>query len=422
MKRLFLAVAAVVMLLIGLRYAIHGGLGISEAPQLAAASRILPVETATVHSQDEYQVKRFYTGTVRARRSSDVGFEHGGRVVSMLVQEGQRVYAGQALATLDTRRLEAQQKELLARKAQAIALLDELVAGPRPEEIEQSRSRVKDLEEQLELSRIKRSRAERLVAEHVVAEEALEEAASTEEQLSARLHAAREELQQLLAGTREERIRAQEGVVHQLDAALELAGLNIDNGVVRAPFDGIVSQRLIDEGSVIAAGEAVLKIMEDARPEAWIGVPADMAGSILPGKRYAVEVGGRDLLAVALFLLPEMDASTRTVTAVFGLDTESVSVIPGQVVRLSLTKTLKERGMWIPTKALTRGVHGLWNCYAVVNTGEAGRVEHRQVQVLYAEGDRLYVRGTLRDGDLIVTEGTHRLVTGQLVKPLEAQS
>ena len=424
MKRLLFAVLLLIVILGGARYGLHGSLGSTKDPVLAATATALPVATATVQVQSTYEVRRHYTGTVQARRSSVIGFEHFGRVIAVLVEDGDQVVSGQALASLDTRRLQAERKELAARRAQAAALLDELVAGPRPEAIEQARSRVRDLEEQLELSRMRHARAERLVAQQVAPEEDLEEAASTQEQRAARLASAREELEELLSGTREERVRAQGGVVEQLDAALELADLNLENATARAPYDGIVSARLADEGKVVAIGEPILRLIESKRPQARIGLPSDMTASVSIGQSYDLEVAGRSVRATALSFLPEMDAATRTVTAIFEFDTLAEGLYPGQVVRLPLDKTLAERGIWIPTTALTRGVHGLWNCYAVVAeaTSSAHRVEYRHVEILHAQGDRLYVRGTLQDGEQVVTEGTHRLVAGQRVTPRAIES
>ena len=47
------------------------------------------------------------------------------------------------------------------------------------------------------------------------------------------------------------------------------------------------------------------------------------------------------------------------------------------------------------------------------------RVKQRDVEVLQTESDRVLVRGTIRDGDRVIVNGNHRLVTGQLVRPIE---
>ena len=69
--------------------------------------------------------------------------------------------------------------------------------------------------------------------------------------------------------------------------------------------------------------------------------------------------------------------------------------------------------------ALTRSV---WSAY-VVAIGEGGRevVERRQLEVLHAESDRAFVRGTLREGETVVASGVHRLAPGLEVQVAAAQ-
>ena len=73
-----------------------------------------------------------------------------------------------------------------------------------------------------------------------------------------------------------------------------------------------------------------------------------------------------------------------------------------------------------------RGVRGLWSCYVlgksenVVNEpNKAFRVERRELEVLQTESERVFVRGTLQNSDRVIVNGNQRLVTGQLVLPVE---
>ena len=73
-----------------------------------------------------------------------------------------------------------------------------------------------------------------------------------------------------------------------------------------------------------------------------------------------------------------------------------------------------------------RGVRGLWSCYVLGkseivanNPNKAFRVERREVEVLQTESERVFVRGTLQNTDQVIVNGNHRLVTGQLVRPVD---
>ena len=74
-------------------------------PSGSAAGSRLPVEVVRVERTSGYDLRRAYTGEVRARRSVMTSFELGGRIEELLVDEGQRVEQGDGLARLDDRRL-----------------------------------------------------------------------------------------------------------------------------------------------------------------------------------------------------------------------------------------------------------------------------------------------------------------------------
>src|SRR4051812_3290303 len=101
-----------------------------------------------------------WAGTVEAR-SISVGSRTGGRVAKVLVQEGDRVAPGQVLLELEHGDLDAQHAGAAAQLAQAMATLDKLKAGARPEEIAQAQARTAQATAQLQETR-KGSRVEEI--------------------------------------------------------------------------------------------------------------------------------------------------------------------------------------------------------------------------------------------------------------------
>ncbi len=95
-------------------------------------ARPLPVTTLQATPVKSYQVLRTYTGAIAAIRTSELGFERGGKLIQVFVKEGDRVKSGQAIAKLDVSNLQMQKLQLEAQKAQAQARLDEFIAGSTP--------------------------------------------------------------------------------------------------------------------------------------------------------------------------------------------------------------------------------------------------------------------------------------------------
>ncbi|MBE7383357.1 MAG: efflux RND transporter periplasmic adaptor subunit [Leptolyngbya sp. SIO1E4] len=395
------------------------------SPRVEAAkvdqATVLPVETLTVEAVDRYEVARTYTGEIAALRTSELGFARSGQLVEVYLQEGDRVAAGAPIARLDTRNLQTQRQQLEAEKARAMAQLAELETGPRAEDIAAAAAAVRDLEQQLALQETQRSRREFLYEEGAISKEELDEFAFGEGALQARLDQSQSNLEELQNGTRQEQLDAQRALIQQLDASIADLDVTISKSTINAPFDGIVSTRQVDEGTVVNAGQSVLRLVENAAPEARIGMPTDIANQLQAGTSQMLRLGAETYSATVDSVLPEVDPETRTQTVVFRLEPAAIpSISPGQTVRAELIETIPTDGVWLPTEALTQGIRGLWNCYVLTPSDEGNpdtyEVQPQAVEILHQEGDRALVRGTLQPGDQIVANGTHRLVPGQQVR------
>ncbi|ESA33937.1 rnd family efflux transporter mfp subunit [Leptolyngbya sp. Heron Island J] len=384
--------------------------------------KVLSVETLTVEVVESYDVTRTYTGEIVALRASDLGFERGGELVSVLVKEGDIVSAGMPLAQLDISNLQTRRQQLEAERARAQAQLAELEAGPRIEDIVTAEANVREIEQQLVLQGIQLSRREYLYTEGAISKESLDEFAYGEEVLQAQLDQARSNLQELQNGTRQEQIVAQQAAVKQLDAAIADLDVTIGKSTLKSPFSGIVSARQIDEGTVVGAGQSIVRIVEDVAPEARVGMPVDVASELRVGDIQIVDLGADRYTAKVTALLPEVDPETRTQVVVLQLEQATVSQIsPGQTVRIDMTETIAGEGIWLPTTALTQDVRGLWSVYVLLPTQEnetAYEIQPQTVEILHQEENRTLVRGTVQQGDQIVSSGIHRLTPGQQVQPL----
>ncbi len=340
----------------------------------AEEQRVLPIETAAVQMLDSYEISARYAGRIAARRSSDLGFERGGLLAEVAVDEGAEVARGDVLASLDTRTLEAQLAQARAAETEAKA--------------------------RLALSDVTVNRQRQLVERQNVSQQRYDEARFERQAVSAQLEAARANIK-------------------ALEVSLELAS-------IRAPYDGSVVARMVDEGTVVSPGQPIFRLLESASLEAHVGVPPDALPALREGMVYQVTVREESYPAVLTDVLAEVDAETRTVTALLMVDAPPTAVRAGELVRLPLSRTIEQEGFWVPIAALTEGRRGLWSLYVVVEgppeedgseaAAGTGILERRAVQLLHTEAERAYVRGTLRDGEHFVANGTHRLVPGQRVR------
>ncbi|MEA5593342.1 efflux RND transporter periplasmic adaptor subunit [Rivularia sp. UHCC 0363] len=415
------------MLIVGTVFGANNLTKTEPQTKKVAVARPIPVTTLRAEPVKSYQVLRTYTGEIAAIRTSELGFERGGKLVDVFVKEGDRITSGQSIAKLDVSNLQMQKLQLEAQLAQAQARLDEFTAGPRQQDITAARAAVEDAKQQLQLQKTKLKRRKYLYGEGAIAREQLDEIAFGENSLNARLQQAQSSLDELLAGTRIEQLAAQRAVVKQLEASISDLQINIAKSTIKAPFSGIISARQIDEGTVVNPGQAVVRLVENISPEARIGMPTTVVNKLRVGSSQTVEINNQTTAARVASILPVVNPSTRTQVVVLKLESSTISQInPGQTVRLKLTDTIPTEGFWLPNKALTQGLRGLWTSYVLTkpktensNTNQDAFVlEQRSIEILHQESDRVLVRGTLQPGDMIVADGIHRLVPGQIVRPI----
>lgn len=413
-----------------------------------ADSELPAVETTPLQMQPSVRIPRTYSGTIRAARTSELGFNRTGRLASVQVSQGDKVAEQAILAELDTSALRAQLAELQAQRQGAESLLAELRAGPRLQTIAAAKTEVADLEAQLSLAQLDFERRSRLRQSGSIAEQEFDEARLTLSSIEQRLQGARLRLSELEEGTRKERIAAQQAELLRLEAAIERTQVEINESRLLAPYAAVVSQRLYDEGSIVPAGSAMFRLVEQGAREAWIGIPAELTSQLDPNASYELIVDHQTYPAKLHAILPELDSVTRTQTAIFhcqarqqtaaevesSVTPNSVSatgqqpwcdLAPGQLVRIRIEQTVEQSGFWIPIKALTRGQRGLWSAFVIRSdssqptsdsTTSVCLIDRRDVEILQVDSDRVLVRGDIQHGDELITTGTHRLVSGQKVQ------
>ena len=128
-----------------------------------------------------------------------------------------------------------------------------------------------------------------------------------------------------------------------------------------------------------------------------------------------VSFAGNSLFCRAALIRPDIDPVTRTRTALFALDTDDAPTF-GQTATLSIDMQIAARGTWVPVDALQEGSGSIWNVLVV----EDGTVRTAAAELLHAETDRAFVRGSFAEGATLIRSGAHRVVPGQEVTILTA--
>jgi RND family efflux transporter MFP subunit len=343
--------------------------GSAQDTAAAKASAAIPVAVFQAQFDDNYDQKQSLTGRLEAGRISATGFELPGKLAEVLVDDGDQVAAGQAIAKLDTQRMRANRAEIAALTDQA--------------------------QVQLNLATTTLERMREALEFRGVSQQEYDEALNQTESARAQLAANRSRLLSI--------------------------DVDLDKSTLTAPFDALITRRHIDEGQVVQAGQAVLTLQEKGALSVRIGVAGQALDALTPGSTHTLKIRDASIDAIVRQQLPQRDDVSRTVDVLLDVPDVTPDLRAGDLARLELRRRVSERGVWLPLEALAEGQRGLWTVYVAVpsrqaDIGATHKVEPRPVEIIYQDTDRVFVRGTLEPGDEIIRAGLQRVVPGQFVR------
>lgn len=333
----------------------------ADAAPTPAAAPVIPVSASALIRENGYDVRRAFVGQVEPQKTVSVSFELPGRLDQIAVDEGDWVAEGEVLAAQDMSLLVSEKTRLLASKSAT--------------------------EAQLKFAEQTVTRSQELNKRGFTSQAGLDEALARQDELRAR--------------------------ISEIEASLENVAIRMEKSQIKAPFEGRVTERLVDGGETLGAGQRVLGLVELRKPQVRIGVPLDLNESNLGDA--TIEIEGQTHPASLVTLRPDIDPVTRTRTAIFEIETIEQPAF-GQTARLILSEHVDADGLWVPTTSLKEGVRGQWT---ILTVDPQKIVRSAPVEILHAESERVFVRGAFPDGTLLIDEGPQRVTVGQQVTPTE---
>lgn len=213
-------------------------------------------------------------------------------ISEILVAEGEAVTAGQALMRQDTSRADARLAEAEAALGQAQARLDELVRGPRSEQISAARASAEGAKDELAFRRSDYARVQEIFDKKLASDELLDRAKAALDTAQSNDKLRRAQLQELLTGTTVEELAQAENAVKQAAARRELLAIDVARHSIVAPVDGIVDSRLFELGERPSPGQAMMVMLSGTQAYARVYVPEQLRVHVKPGSEATVFVDG----------------------------------------------------------------------------------------------------------------------------------
>ena len=334
------------------------------------------------------------TGYVTARRQATVSAKITGKVRTVLIEEGQVVEAGEILATLDDSETRA---DVALRQAQVAATR----AG-----LAEIRSALANAEREFERQR-------ELEARKLTSVAALDTARTHAEALRARLASQRSE-------------------VKVTEEALDVARVQLDNTIVRAPFAGVVTVKAAQPGemiSPISAGGGSIRtgigtIVDMDSLEIQVDVSEAYINRVQAGQPVAAVLNAYPdwrIPAEVIAIVPTADRSKATVKVRIALQTKDSRIVPEMGVRVAFLEeqpttagtaaVAPSRGVLVPPAAI-RQDGGVDVIYVMAD----GKAERRVVTLGGTQGDARQVLSGVSGGDAVIVDAPATLKDGDPVK------
>jgi RND family efflux transporter MFP subunit len=306
--------------------------------------------------------QREYPATIKATQQADMGFEVPSRIEEFLVKEGQLVNKGDLLARLDDRDYQAELEKAKANQRKALA----------------------DLNRSLSIYR--------------------------------------QDKGAISKGAIESDRRAKEVA----DAALQQAEKALEDTMLRAPFDGYVARKLVEDFANVQAKEPVLILQDISQLEVEVSVPerdmtsgsrANNVDEITARTKPEVSITsipGRSVPAWVKEFATTADTTTRTfqIRLIFERP-EDVSILPGMTARVR-ARVASDTGIRIPVIAVASNAQ--YQAFVWKVDPATMRVSPAPIEMGNLQGDEVEILSGLQDGDMLAISGLRYLQDGMQVR------
>ena len=255
--------------------------------------------------------------------------EVGGRLLTLAVAEGNRVKPGDLIAQLDTADIELALRRATADRAGADAQVRLLLAGARVEDIRQAEAQRAAADADLAGARQELAAAERdlvrfdsLIAANSGVQKQRDDAATRrdvgKDHVRAgeeRVRAAAEAVARLRSGARREEIDAARARLAGMDAQIATLEKAMKDATVLAPAGGLVTQKLVDQGELLAPRTPIVVVADLDAPWANVYVDEPLIPRVALGQAATLftDAGGAGITGTITFISPKAEFTPRNV-------------------------------------------------------------------------------------------------------------
>lgn len=386
---------------------------------------VRPAKTEVVQSARE-SVQRTFTGSVLAQDQVELAFRVSGPLVQLPVKSGDKVSAGDLIAQIDPRDFRSRIARIQGSLDGANAQLAAMKAGARDEDIRILQNKVAAAEATFGNSKVELERYEQLFKGGTVSKSDYDTKKLQNDVDRKALAAAREELDKAKKGARQEDLDAQEAQIRGLEAQLQEAQDALDDTSLKAPFDGVVARRLVENFEDVRAKQPIVSLQNIADVKIVADVPESVVAVVKKEhiERLSVSFDADadteyDVSIAEVDMVADRRTGTYAVTVTMPAP-ESRRILPGMSasLRMHLTESFKSSGGGVPVPADALFTDPDGGTYVWKVDGDL-KVRRAKVKTSDVGAERVIVTEGLEGGERVVTAGVHMIQEGWTIRLLD---
>ena len=188
-----------------------------------------------------------------------------------------------------------------------------------------------------------------------------------------------------------------------LEAAFNLASLELDYTQIRAPIEGVVAERFVKLGNTISEGDALFKVTSLDPLVAYLHVPEREYRHISPGQPVGIEIDAladETIVAAVSRVSPIVDPQTGTFKITVEIVDKTRRIKPGMFGRIGVIYDVHENALQIPRSAIIED-QGAASVFVI----DGDRATRRPVSTGFSNRGMVEITNGLQDGEQVVTVG-----------------
>jgi len=342
-----------------------------------------------------------YVGVLTARRKVRISSELGGIIEALYFEKGEKVAAGKLLAEIGTSSVRLQVRETEAVVDAARSVLKKMEKGSRPQEIQIATSALSEAEAALFEAEKNYRRIRELHNIKAISGTSYDAAERQVGTAKARMNSAKQRLVLALKGPRVEDINGARATLAQAEAALALTRNRLKKSMLRAPCDGIIAFRNVEEGEVIGVGTPITEVVELEKLKIKLSLGEKDIHILKNHNRFGFTVDaipGEKFSSRVFFLSPTADKATRSFPLELIVDKTDPRMADGMTVRVKFPVVGRKTSIKIPSAWLAEeeGKIGLY-------VAEDGKALFKKVTLGAYYDNRVEILTGLGDKDQVIT-------------------